>query len=237
MLLNAAPFLLDFYRRFARGVAPGNPLFGAWLYRWSMHPSIYVHAIVEDTGEPVPPEVIEELESVFRGTVAALSAGRVHVAAFESGPEPRTEAPGWVIVRFSSEVLAGHSPNAVGAATLGGDQGYIWLRYNQGVFDAMPLTNRLCRHPIVDIADHEIVHTMGFSHTTALDFRSVGCTGADRTPAALYHSEIVYSRPWYNLDPDLDVIRYDPPLGRSVASISPAPSPVASCPTEAVFRR
>ena len=54
---------------------------------------------------------------------------------------------------------------------------------------------------------------------------------------ALYHSEIVYSRPWFNLDPDLDVIRYDPPMGLSAASRDPVEAAEVACPLEVVLRR
>jgi hypothetical protein len=213
MIREAAPFSLDFYRRFARGVRPGDGLGGMTLRPWTMHLSFYVRSITEDTGELLPGELITGIERLFRATVPALSGGRAKIQTFEVGSEPRPEAIGWVIVTFSRVPPPPYSPDDTtdGVATVGGNQGRIWIRYDPDRPDFSSPESRLCGHRVLDVADHEIVHTMGFWHTqNAFDFRSANCDGSSRTGPALYHSEIAYSRPPFNLDPDLDVVRYNP---------------------------
>jgi hypothetical protein len=59
----------------------------------------------------------------------------------------------------------------------------------------------------VQIADHEIVHVMGFWHTsdTFHDFHSAtGCPGSGRPDRVRYHAAVMYSRPPGNQDVDND---------------------------------
>lgn len=231
MIQDAVPFSLEFYRRFARGVRPGESLTGMTLRPWTRQPSFYVRTVADDSGEAIPSEVLNGIERVFRATVPALSGGHARVEGFELGAEARPEQPGWVNVTFSNTPPLPRDPDdpVDGVATVGGNQGWIWIRYPAREV-AASAESQVCGHRILDVADHEIVHTMGFRHTAnEFDFRSEFCDGSSRTVPALYHSEIVYSRPPFNLDPDFDVVRYEPLLGTLTAA-EPADQPlVVAC--------
>jgi hypothetical protein len=146
------------------------------------------------------------------------------VAAFESGEEERPHQPGWVTVTFVRDLEYG------GLATAGPSLGpWMKIRYNPAL-DAGPIFSG-CESVMVEIADHEIVHTMGYSHTDEVgnDFRSgKGCPGAGRPERVRYHAAVMYSRAHGNLDPDRDHWSFAITAATSgTNSVAPV---VASCP-------
>lgn len=112
-----------------------------------------------------------------------------------------------------------------GQATLGpGVNRWIKIRYDPAR-DDRPLVSS-CESGMVEVADHEIVHTMGFWHTGDLlrDFQSADCSGAGRPERVRYHAAVMYSRVKGNLEPDRDPWNF-----AITASATDAPI-VASCP-------
>lgn len=198
VLLDTAPFSIQFYRYFVRngydqsGLVSTNP--------WTINPSFYVKTIVEGTEIRVDPEVIARIEANFRRSVPELSGGRFQVAAFESGEAERPAREGWVNVDFVPS-LGG----AFGRASVGGNQGIMELRW----FGPPGISsNELhCFSNELFTADHEITHTMGFWHTPNPiedSFSGEGCAGAPRADHVRYHAGVMYSRPRGNRDPDID---------------------------------
>lgn len=203
VITDAPPFSLDFYRQFARNAhdSPSN-LFPT--RRWTMAPSFYIKTTVDETGEAIPPAWIDRLRTIFINSVPELSAGRLSVAAIETGPEARPAMAGWVNVLFQ-RVLS--DPNAGGAATVGGNQGTMWLRYYPGeVTPGGAVARPECEFLVVSAAEHEVVHTMGYFHTSDIrsHFFTANCNGANRASIVRHHAGLVYSRPPGNTDPDAD---------------------------------
>jgi hypothetical protein len=216
MIADQLPFSLEFYRFFVR-----NGFEGSTLERtapWTIDPSFYVRTIVENTTTVVDPAVVAAIEANFRQSVPSLSGGRRQVAAFESGTDPRPETPGWVNVLFSFDLQG-----ALGRATVGGNQGTMWIRY--GVASNAQTNSNNCLTPEVFVADHEITHTMGYWHTFNIfadTFSGPGCPGAPRPSYTEFHAGVMYSRPFGNQDPDLDPFEL-------VNFTAPAPRRVVDC--------
>jgi hypothetical protein len=204
VITDAPPFSLGFYREFARdardalsNIQPLRP--------WTVAPRFYIK-ITHDSGVEVIPRIIEGLEAILVNSVPELTGGRFTAAAVETGPEDRPRTDGWVIVRFQS-VLP--NPSAGGQATVGGNSGEMWLKYdpvNPGLTPGYS-----CYAVALSAAMHEIVHTMGYYHTSELYERGNpffsadgSCNGANRLPSVRYHAQVMYSRPPGNLDPDRD---------------------------------
>ena len=215
MISLEPPFSLAFYRQFARNHFE-NPLAYSHTNPWPVDPKFYIRTVTYDSAEVVPDEVIQGVRRVIEASVPELSGGRRRVAEFRSGPGVMPAAIGWVEVSFARQV----GPDRVGEATLGYADGgrYMHLKYYG---DPALSNSRRCEDAAVAIAEHEMVHMMGFFHTdqTGLagsDFLSAGsgCPGSGRSARAVYHANIMYSRPRHNLDPDLD-----PPLLVSPSSV------------------
>ena len=219
LIATTPPFSLNFFRQFARRgfEQPANL---TPLHPWSIAPSFYVRTVVEDTGEHVSSVVLEGLRRVFTNAVPELSAGVLRVGAFEMGEDARPSQPGWVNVTFVRGLSVG------GLSTVGPSAGpSMAIRYNPAL-DEGPIFSG-CESVMVEIADHEIVHTMGYTHTDDVgnDFRSgKGCPGAGRPERVRYHAAVVYSRPHGNVDPDRDPSSFAIPAGVTRATV------VESCP-------
>lgn len=209
MIPEEPPFSLPFYREFARNAAEGSSL--QPLRPWTVAPSFYIKT-TDDLGQDVPEASIEILKTIFVNSVPDLTGGRFPVATIETGPGERPARDGWVNVIFQ-QVLS--SPTAVGQATVGGNQGTMWIR----------ATGRSVCGPPGPVAAHEILHTMGYWHTATVP-SSVSftpgnwCDGTGRPSVTLHHAAIMYSRPPGNVDPDAD------PQTHLLAR---QPGPVVSC--------
>jgi len=227
LIRDAEPFSLGFYRQFARDGLDNPTALGA-THPWTTAPSFYMRTVTDDSGEAVAPEILAGVRRVILNSVPELSAGHFTVAAFETGADARPTQPGWVIVTFFSVFP---TANAIGDASIGGNAGRIRLAY-----DAPRLEPRIdCNAWIVAVADHEIVHTMGFYHTGApfgggldFDFQSIGCTGTGRQERTRYHAAVMYSRPRGNIDPDQDPSTF-------ASLVTESMPPVVSCPAS-LFR-
>jgi hypothetical protein len=201
LIPDAAPFDLAFYRELARGGYDG-PL--DVTRRWTMDPSFYLQTRTFDTGDPVPAEILDDLERVFVNAVPELTGGRFRVKTVARGPDLTAPENGWVRVWLFRNPIDGRPLG--GDATLGGNQGRIRIRYDPAL-DELGRGVLGCRSSAIHIADHEIVHIMGLRHTstTFADFQSgTGCPGAGRPARVAYHASVMYSRPPGNQDVDND---------------------------------
>ena len=207
LIPSVEPFSLGFYRQFARdGFDNGQALRA--INPWTMAPSFYIRTVTDDTNETVLPEIIDGIRRVIVNSVPELSAGRFTVPALEIGTEVRAPQNGWVVVSFFNTFP---NSNAIGDATVGGNGGRMRLAYDAP--RRQPITD--CDVWVVAVAEHEIVHTMGFYHTGApfgggsdFDFNSPGCKGTGRRERTRYHAAVMYSRPPGNVDPDYDPLTF-----------------------------
>jgi hypothetical protein len=221
---DVAPFSSTFYRQFARDARdtpPGNRT----LRPWTIAPSFYIRTTHVDTGAPIPPVIIAEMERMFRNSVPELTGGRFAVATIETGPEARGDRAGWVNVLFQRVLGA---PGAGGQATIGGNQGTIWLQFDPETPRLSPSSGTACAYA-TGAAEHEIVHTMGFYHVDGSPempkpFQSPDfCSGNNRPSVVRYHASIMYSRPFGNAFPD-----NDPPA--HLHAVGSSPPVIVSCP-------
>jgi hypothetical protein len=215
LIASAPPFDLQFYREFARGTFDG-PIQAT--RRWTMNPSFYIHTTTSDTGAQMSPSVLADIERVFVNAVPELSGGLYRVATVEKGAEPRGTVSGWVEVLF----YYGEIPGSVGLggdSTIGGDSGRIRIRSNP---ELELLPQRGCPSFPVRMADHEIVHAMGFWHSTDNynDFYSgPACSGAGRPARVPFHAAVLYSRPRGNTDIDDDPGNFAYPLAQQSSTV------------------
>jgi hypothetical protein len=214
-ILNQPPFSLDFYRQLARDG------FDSTLHNiapWTMSPSIYVQTVTQDTGDPIPDVILSSIQRVFVNSMGELTGGKFHVQQYVQGTDPHDLQSGWIVVMFYSSrapfMGEGSSGTVIdGDSLVQSNIGRIRLVYDP-VSDSEGLYNPMnCESLTVAAADHEIVHAMGFWHTsdTFDDFHSgVGCPGSGRPDRVKFHAAVMYSRPPANRDLDQDTIAFYP---------------------------
>lgn len=198
LLQDAPPFSLSFYREFVRDATESLAL--SPTAPWTMNPSFYVKRTVDGTSNyRVNDDVIDRIRDVIAGSIPELSGGRLRLAAFERGDDPRPAADGWVNLTFFEQ------GDTFGRSSVGGNSGTMFIRY---FLSSNPNTNPYnCYTPEVQVVDHEITHTMGYWHTSntfADTFSGEGCPGSGRPDYVRYHAKVMYSRPKGNRDPDID---------------------------------
>jgi hypothetical protein len=200
-------FSLATYRQFARnnfdttGLAALNP--------WTVAPKFYVRTVLDETNEPIPPEIIASIRRIFGRAVPELTAGQFEMSEFAIGTDNRSPQPGWITVNFV-HVFSDQRGGEAHVGPLDGG-GYIRLRYDPANLDAFGLDPYQCGWRTVSAADHEIVHAMGYYHTdqSGLDFQSgQGCPGFGRPQRVRDMAAAMYSRPSGNMDPDRDPVSY-----------------------------
>jgi hypothetical protein len=223
----ADPFSLDFYREFARDFFDTKQL--RVLNPWTTAPKFYARAVTEDTGELIPSDVMEGIRRVVVNSVPELSGQRLSVSTFEFGTEERPLQPGWVVIQFRHALISGNAGESTPGPTSAG--GFIRLRYDPSR-EVGGINNPFhCESTTVGVADHEIVHAMGFYHTasTQTDFQSgIGCPGVGRPPRTTFHAAIAYSRLPGNADPDTDANFF------SAQGVRSRPPTVISCPDSVI---
>jgi hypothetical protein len=225
VIVNAPPFYDQFFEDFLRNNFEGNGTKQP-LRPWTMDPSYYIKTTNED-GIAVVPSVIDSLIKIIRNSVPALTSGKRQVAAIETGPDDRPAQVGWVRILLM-RVLP--NPSAGGQSTVGGDTGTIWLQYDPD--HPFPSQITKCVSFASGALEHEIVHSIGGWHTSAADEAVFGnpfgntlnlCDGTHRTPAAIYHMTLSYTRSPGNVYPDKDaasvILGQQYMLGRAVQSL------------------
>jgi hypothetical protein len=181
-LVSESGFDLEFYRQFARDSLRFPGLRQLVVLQES--PSFYM----EVGGEKgFSEELSTKLERVARRIVPDLTAGRLQVARWETGPTPRGPREGWITVERRDQ------ESICGSALPGAVAGQIWLSSVQPG----------CR--IESTFAHEIGHALGFFHVERPGSMMNNPSQGD-APSEFErrHSAIAYSRPRGNLDIDRD---------------------------------
>lgn len=203
IIRDAPPFNLGFYRYFARN-AMGPSL--ATLNPWQRAPSFYLRTRTSDTNQPVDPVLVDGIRRIITASVPELSAGKWSVDEFETGEEDRVPIEGWVRIRFLGNPTLGE--DIWGMSSIGPTSANsISVLYNATtLLHASSNARGACASAVLRIMEHEIVHTMGFTHTedVAKDFLTPDCSGVGRSAEARYHAQIVYARPRGSRDIDRD---------------------------------
>jgi len=226
LIPTSAPFDYTFFRQFARNELVRGQTGLEPLRPWTMAPSFYIRTVLDPTGETIPTEIVSHVTTVLVNGVREYSGGKMSSAGVETGTEDRPAASGWVNVIFRRE-LSG--PNVAGQATIGGNQGTMLLRFD-------PDDPRLyvddpsgCYARVVQVAAHEIQHTMGYYHTTGAYvalYEDPDCDAAGLSERLRYHAAVMYSRPRGNVDPDTDpegfTLNATTGVGQAVVSCSDA---------------
>jgi hypothetical protein len=150
---------------------------------------------------------------------------------FLRGSEARSSEFGWVTIEFYREI---DGSLLQGSASIGGNAGRVRIRYDPERDESFGNIFG-CGSSAVHVADHEIVHVMGYRHTsnTAEDFQSGwGCPGAGRPNRVSLHASALYARPYGNVDVDSDPAQFMHPMAsRSTMG------PVAQCAHADIVRR
>jgi hypothetical protein len=193
---DAAPFSMEFYRNFVRGTydQPGAPYA---VLRWMESPRFYVKT-VDQNGRAIEPEVLQVVRESIGRAVSAFTAGRLSLAALETGTESRPETPGWIIVNIRRDP---NERTTCGFANVGSNPGSITLNNDVCSCGSNKIPGALVMH--------EVGHALGFFHVP--DRNSVmypylpgNCPAGQLSPSEQYHAAIAYSRPRGNVDPDSD---------------------------------
>lgn len=186
-------FDLEYYRRFVRDELDDPGSYRS-LRRWTQAPRFYIRTIDEE-GEPVSVETIDQVEAVLRDDPQAWTGGLFGIADVERGTETREGVSGWITVRWpeTEEALCGRAQVAI-------DGGWMEFYRRPG-----------CGCPGIEIAPalvrHELGHAMGFYHTGDRDdVMWTPLSTCDTRPSVRerLHAAVAYRRPVGNTDPDDD---------------------------------
>ena len=225
LIPHSTPFDYNFFRQFARNELERGPTGLEPLRPWTVPPSFYPKTTVDPTGEVVPPEIIEHVATVLVNGVREYSGGRLSAGGVETGTENRPASTGWANVLLLREISVA-MPNIAGQATLGGNQGTMWLRFDPDDPRLFVNDPSGCYARVVQVAAHEIQHTMGYYHTSgtyAARHADPDCDVANLSESLRYHGGVMYSRPRGNTDPDTD------PDGYTLNATAAGSQPVVSC--------
>ena len=198
LIRNSAPFSLEFYQQFLRGMYdqkddPGAPYAN---FRWTSAPSFYVRTI-DSVGRNVEPEVIAVTVDALRRAVPAYTAGTYQAAAIDTGTAERPETTGWINVNF----VRNTGGNTCGTSFIGRNPGVITLYLDICSCGSNKVPG--------SVTMHEVGHAMGFFHvgdrnSLMFPFNDGGCRAGTLSAAETYHAGVAYSRPRGNRDPDRD---------------------------------
>ena len=196
LIRDAAPFNMNFYRKFARGTfdQPGAPY---PILRWTTAPSFYVKT-TDQNGRAIEPEVMVRVLDAIRQAVPAFTGGRYSAAAIETGTESRSQTLNWINVDIKRDPA---ERRICGQAFIGANPGRITL--NDDVCSCG--SNKIPGA----VTMHEVGHAMGFFHvddraSLMYPFIAGDCPAGALSAAESYHARIAYSRPRGNTEPDRD---------------------------------
>jgi hypothetical protein len=209
LIRDAPPFSFSVYRDMARGLYYNGRLGG--ILRWSVEPKWYIATVAEDTGQTISSAELAYVTEQIRVGVPAWSGGRFAAPVIEAGTNRGDDRQqGWIVVRFEERprnnvVLSGNycgyadvgtGPNATPPGRVMMVRGCMYRGSVLGTITLM----------------HEIGHAMGFHHLPQFGYVMSDKRGSGEptfpTATERHHAAIAYSRPWGNIDPDIDIPGY-----------------------------
>lgn len=193
LIALAPPFSLDYYRQLVRGL--GDNAVAQPLARWTQPPKFHFLTTIIDTGDRIPTEILDVMEAMARALTPKLTGGRFAAAEFARSSERPANSAGWIVIESYANGIP-DAPGAGGDSLVGVNPGRIRLRYR-------PEATQTCGYRMAGAFYHEIVHALGYWHTSEGFSVDNGCTAL--LPNLEYHAVIAYSRPVGNRDPDTDV--------------------------------
>jgi hypothetical protein len=205
----SGPFNLGFYRQFVRDAFESPGAMRA-LRRWTVAPKVYVRT-VDEAGKPIETPTIDLVRTVLAEDQSVWTGGRFGIASVDAGTQTREGVPGWITVKFPSEV----DPHVCGRAQVAQSGGWIELDYKNN--------ECTCHGPSrIDaiVVRHELGHAFGFYHTG--DRRDLmsglpwDCS-VRLTAREQFHASVAYTREPGNADQDVDA---------ATATLSVAPAPI-----------
>jgi hypothetical protein len=166
------------------------------LRRWTRAPMLYIRT-VDDTGQAILAEVLQQVVSLASAVIPQYSHGRFGLAGIEQGTDTRAGMAGWITVTWTRD-----ASQFCGTSNVGAEGGTVKFTYDQpgcacGSQKIRPRTVK-----------HEFGHAMGLWHTgQSADLMSgLAVSGCDMNISAreLEYLEYLYRRPVGNTDPDND---------------------------------
>ena len=198
LIRNAAPFSMDFYRQFVRGMFDRATDADAPYpnFRWTSAPNFYVRTI-DSVDRAVEPEVIAVTLDAIRRAVPAYTGGTYQAGTIETGTAVRPETAGWINVDFRRNT----GGNTCGTSFIGRNPGVITLYIDICSCGSNKVPGA--------VTMHEVGHAMGFFHVSdrgslMFPFIPGQCPAGVLSAAESYHAALAYSRPRGNRDPDRD---------------------------------
>lgn len=197
----AAPFSLTLYQQLVRDALESAEMLP--LYRWTTRPRVALHPF-DDSGRPLPPEVVATIRATVPLAVEAWSGGLYQGVQLEE-TQVADWAQGWIVMH----ALRPESSDFCGQAS------FAYLGEGQIVTGRIELTLDRCacgsRKISPNTVSHELAHALGFWHAQGPYLLTTqtgsGCSSFENeviTPAERAHARIAYSRPPGNRDPDTD---------------------------------
>jgi hypothetical protein len=204
-----APFSLDFYREIARGLTAMSGQPGPLVY--ITNPSFYIRTTTQE-GQEIPQRDLDMIVQVLRNNTPVLTGNRYQASVIESGTDSRLSVAGWVNV----EATGGDLDNACGRGGLRSATGSSRNPYAGVITLRLGASGCRCRTDFgvaPGVVAHELGHSFGLGHITAstgIMRSALFCDASDVSPSVVFvgderfHSELRYSRPIGNADPDKD---------------------------------
>lgn len=200
LIRESAPFSMEFYRQFVRGMFDRATDADAPYpnFRWTSAPNFYVRTI-DSSGRTVEPEVLVVTLDALRRAVPAYTGGVYQAGTIETGTDVRAETTGWINVDFRRNT----GGNTCGSSFIGRNPGVITLYIDICSCGSNKVPGA--------VTMHEVGHAMGFFHVSdrnSLMFPSIPgrCPPGALSPAEAHHAAVAYSRPRGNRDPDRDPV-------------------------------
>jgi hypothetical protein len=224
LIRDGGAFSLGFYRQFVRN-GLDQPSGLQWTRRWTKAPNFYINTRNVHTGRDLSAEEVSVLVEAIQTTIPLATGGTLQAGAIDVGIGERPAQAGYIAVSVTYEPNGDEFGDYCGRATVAADPGWIKVNYDRCASEcgSMKVSPRTMAH--------ELMHAMGFWHTSNGGLMDVvqrgACNATAPSSTELHHARILYSRPVGNADVD-----WDQPSTPLLHAFLSQPPPVVSC-----FRR